>query len=427
MAQEALKKTKKPEFLTTVSYSRLTTYDKCPELFRLIHADKILPREPDTVATRLGGICHESLEDFYGDETGTIQSPYDALVREEGIWDRILTQDNLLGLKEPLQAYAHYTTQLFARASASYKGRDAIRKSDGSVSYAPQMTGAWKDAARQYGLNQKAGYIDNVAAKAGDRWKDVSLSEVYAGSLGIMYTYQHDPRITSVVAIELPIGEIQWAAADAEGNQLFNEDGTPVLTNTRSKPYPLWVDPETGKNVQLGVLNEFFLPELDANGKLKKTADGKLVYRKDVLFNGYIDWLVRDEQGRLIITDHKTNSGEPPTPMKVSRHEQMNLYGLMIEEVFGETPYALAMNHLKSGKLILAPYSREKAEKAIERLLLVEKATRDRVFIGKDPDAYGTRCVEKGQKAGEYRLCYALQYCHPEVYAAHKGLSFNAA
>lgn len=400
----------------TVSYSGLTVYDECSMLYRLQRVDRVLPPMADTEATRIGQFCHASLEAYYGDESGQIESPYHELTRPGGIWDQELQACKLQMLMPKLQAYAHHTTGLYERASAAYKGKDAIRKKDGSVSAAPHMTKAWTDYAKQHGLTQLADYINHTAAKiAPARWEDVNLSQVYAESLGIMYPYRHPVEIDAVVAIELPISEIQFHAADENNQPLYDELGQPVPTSRVRGPYPIHLD-EDNRQTTLNVLYPFFLPVLGPDGKLVKTEDGDYVRREDLLFNGYIDLVARNPQGELLIIDHKTNSGEVPSKGKISRHEQMLVYGFMITLLGGEKPAYVGMNHLRSGRLILAEFSMEKAELAMERLLSIVAGIEKRVFVRQNPDGYHSRCVVKPFRDGEPpRLCPGLPHCHPEV------------
>lgn len=400
----------------TVSYSGLTVYDECSMLYKLQRIDRVIPAMSDTNATRIGTFCHTSLEHYYGDETGTVQSPYDELTRAGGIWDQELESCQLQMLRPKLQAYAHHTTALYERASASYKGKDAIRKKDGAVSAAPHMTKAWTDYARQHGLNQLSDQIDQVAAKvAPERWEGLSLSQVYAESLGIMYPYRHPADIDAVVAIELPVSEIQFQGADEENQPLYDELGQPVPTSRVRGPHPMWVD-DKGQTAVLNVLYPFYLPALDENGRLIPDGQGDYVRREDLLFTGYIDLVARNEKGELLIIDHKTNAGEVPSRSKISRHEQMLVYGFMVTLLGGEQPAYVGMNHLRSGKLVLAEFSMAKAEVAVERLLSIVSGIEKKVFVRQNPDGYHSRCVVKPFREGEPpRLCPGLPHCHPEV------------
>ena len=158
---------------SAVSYSKLTTYDRCTELYKLKYVLGVPESKEDTLATRLGSICHASLEAYYLDGGQTITSPYDALTRDGGIWEEELAKVglNLPGLRRDLQNYAHHMTKLYYRASAQYAGADKIRKADGTVSVAPQMTTAWKQYVKAHALDALALYIDTFESVTIFFWK----------------------------------------------------------------------------------------------------------------------------------------------------------------------------------------------------------------------------------------------------------------
>lgn len=396
------------------SYSKLTTYDRCSQLFKLIYVDNIPEARQDTVATTLGSFCHAGLEAFYEDETGKVESPYHALMSEGGIWDQELKRSNLLMLRPDLVKYANHMAHLYGRASASYKGADAIRKSDGSIAMAPQMTGAWKAYCKKHGLDFLSRKLDNTAAKADKRWAAISLSDVFAQTVGIMHAYQNPKEIAAVVAIELPVSEQWFLAADKDNNPLIDTDGNPVKTSRTRGPHPMFRD-ENNRPTLVEIENEFRMPELDeATGRLKRDEEGNIVFSTDVLFNGYIDMLARNESGELLIIDHKTSSGKVPAVEKISRHEQLLVYGFIVYHLSGEMPSAIGINHLRSGRLILAPFSLEKAELAIERLCGNRRGAELNVFVKQDPYGWGSKCIQ--DKKDSVDFCPGLKYCFPDVY-----------
>lgn len=396
------------------SYSKLTTYDRCSQLFKLIYVDNIPEARQETVATSLGSFCHAGLETFYQDETGTVESPYHALMSEGGIWDQELKRSNLTMLRPDLVKYANHMVHLYGRANPAYKGADAIRKSDGSVSVAPQMTGAWKAYCKKHGLDFMSRKLDNTAAKADKRWAAISLSDVFAQTVGILHAYQNPKDIAAVVAIELPISEQWFLAADKNGKPLLDETNNPVKTSRTRGPHPVFRD-ENNQPKLIEIENEFRMPELDeTTGKLKRDAEGNIIFSEDVLFNGYIDMLARNEAGELIIVDHKTSSGKVPTVEKISRHEQLLVYGFIVYHLSGEMPAAIGINHLRSGRLVLAPFSLERAELAIERLCGNRRGAELSVFVKQDPYGWGSKCIQ--EKKDNVELCPGLKYCFPDVY-----------
>lgn len=410
---------------SAVSYSKLTTYDRCSELYKLKYVQGIPESREDTVATRLGGICHTALEVFYEDGGVNVATPYDALVGEGGVWEKELADSGISVLKRELQTYAHHMTKLYWRANAQYTGADKIRKADGTPSVAPQMTGVWKQYVKANRLDELARHIDTVAARVSKRWQGISLSEVYATTLGITYPYKNPREIQAVVAIELPISEILMQAANADGSPMVDADGNAIGTSRARGPHPVYIDPVTGKGVLVDIQHEFYLPALGPDGKIAKDSDGNVIFRDDVLFNGYLDMIARDADGKLYIIDHKT-SKECPTETKVARHEQLLAYGFIIHHLFGETPDYICINSLRTGVLVKAKFDLDRAEKAMERLAAIVDSIEKKAFVKKDPDAYMTMCVIKSFRDGEPpNLCPGLKYCHPDVYKQYAMADMN--
>ncbi len=401
----------------TVSFSGLTNYDKCSKLYELARVTMEVDAYVDTEATRMGSFCHEALERHYETDEGLLRTPFDHL---QDLWAEELAKYGLSGLQSRMQELAHHTTALYQRARADYKGADAIRKGDGSVPKAAHMTGPWTAYAREHGLGKMEADINGWARKnAPDRWgqPNMSLSKVYTESLGIMWPYTHPEAIASVVdgGIEFKISDVRYVVDDGHGNPLEDGQGGWVLDSKRGKN-KLWKN-AAGKTVPMEVLNPWYLPKLGPDGKLMRDADGDLVFRDDILWNGYIDMLARDVRERLLVIDHKTNGGDPPAPAKVGRHEQMGVYGFIIKDMSGEEPHELAMNHLRSNRLVRARYSQAAADKAMERMLTIVDAIDKNVFVPQHPDAYETQCIKKGFRDNDPPvLCPGLRLCHPEVY-----------
>lgn len=417
----------------SMSYSRATMYDECSQLYKLVNIDGLVEKGGDTDATRLGKICHQAIENQLNDETGTVISPYDELVKAGGIWDQELAKYNLTELKGRLQALAHHTTSLYERATARYKGPDAIRKADGSVAVAPDKCKPWTEYVRAHGLDGMASQIDNLAAKAAPKhWKDVSLSKVYTATLGIMYPYKHPAEIDRVVAVEYAISEFWWQAAHEDGSAMVDEAGAPVPTTRQRGPHPLYEDPETKKPVFIRIDNPWFMPKVDAFGKLIKTdavdpvTGLPLVYerRDDLVLTAYIDLISRSPKMLLDVIDHKSSSGESPSVEKVARHEQCLIYGLLIYTLTGVAPDRVGLNWLKQHQLVMADFTLEAAELALERFLSIIANTEKGAFQKQHVDGYHSKCVKQGgdPRLGP-RLCPALAVCWPRE-AAKYGVEF---
>lgn len=398
---------------TAYSYSRLTTYDKCSELYRLMYQVGLGDVRQDTFHTRLGSYCHSALESFYNCTDGSVASPYEALTGPKGIWDTELTKLGLDPVREDLNRYAGHMTKLYARANHKYKGHDAIRTKDGKVTESPQFTTPGREYIRQFGLDTLATKVDRMAAALSENWQTVSLSDVYAQSQAMLYQYKNPEEIDTVVMVELGISDIYYQAADEEGKPLKDSKGKPIVTLKARGDKPLWKDPE-GKPRIIQINAEQYMPSIAKDGSIERDDTGEIKWSKTGLFHGYIDLIARDKEGRLMVIDHKT-SKEMPTEAKVSRHEQLLAYGWAVSHLTGEDVYAIGINDLRRNKLILAKFDMVKALEAVKRLASIQRGIEAGVFIKRDPQAYETPCVRKS-KTNEYTLCPGLKYCHEEVY-----------
>jgi hypothetical protein len=389
------------------SFSKLEVYEKCSELYRLTYETQLPDIRQDTFHTRLGTFCHTSLEDFYGCEDGTITSPYDALVRKGGIWDRELERCGLSMLKPDIMRYANHIVKLYERAHWTYQGKDPIRAPKD-----PTATKVWTDYVRSFGLDRMAAKIQNVAAETSKDWESCSLPEVVGASLGIMYMYRHPTVIDSIVAIELPLSEAKYAAADSQGKKMEG-----VETTKRRGPHPVFKN-NKGETELLSVDNPFFMPEDAGDRTIKRNKKSEVVFSSEVMFNGYIDLVARDKHGRLILIDHKTNKEEPSVD-KVAIHEQLLAYGFAIYHLTGEMPHKIGINHLRSSKLVLADFDIKKAEEVLERWLAIQNAAKNKIYIKQNPYAFNSRCITMDFKTKKNSFCPGFKHCHPDLWAKH--------
>lgn len=444
------------------SYSQLKAYEDCGALHDLVRNQRLIKGFEGSVYTAIGNACHDPLEtwlnQYLSEDAPAYETPYDYMVAADGYWDTKLKAMGLLDLKPRLQTYAFHTTNLYYRSSASFKGPDAIRKADGTVPKAPQMTTPWKDYARKHGLAQMESEINTLAARVDAFYKAVPFAQVYAESLGIMYPYKHPEAIASVVAVELPVSEVMFQAqqpvmvqvavgldelgneeydsiqaVDKDGNLMWepmvDAEGQPVPSSVRRGPHPVWMD-EAGRPVNfLFVENPFWLPQLDSQGHLIPDPDkpGDYLRRTDAVFTAFIDLLARDADGCLGVVDHKTNGGDAPKPAYVGLVEQFNLYAKIVHLQYDEQADWLAMNHLRSNTLVRSPYVSANGTAALERLLSLIRSIEMGVFTKADPLAYSNPCVKKPARDNEpLQICEGLKFCHPNVHAMYKQMGLAA-
>lgn len=85
-------------------------------------------------------------------------------------------------------------------------------------------------------------------------------------------------------------------------------------------------------------------------------------------FTGYIDLVLRDKDGNVILLDHKSKGSIKPHE-KEEYFRQLYLYATQCEALYGTKPHKLVLNLFRSGTSIVTKYNEEASEKAISRLL----------------------------------------------------------
>ena len=127
-------------------------------------------------------------------------------------------------------------------------------------------------------------------------------------------------------------------------------------------------------------------------------------------FTGFVDLLLRDGNGNLIIVDHKSSdpflkkNGEPYAKSKEQFDNyvrQLSLYCYGIEQMYGEKPVKIVFHHFKNdGKLTVLPVDDELIDSATTWCLdVIKKIYDDEAF---DPKTKTGFC---------YRLCDYRRNC----------------
>lgn len=130
----------------------------------------------------------------------------------------------------------------------------------------------------------------------------------------------------------------------------------------------------------------------------------------DYHFTGFVDLLLRDKDGNLIIVDHKSSdpflkkNGEPYAKTKEQFEnytKQMGLYCKGIDQMYGEMPTKIVFHHFKNdGKLTVIHVSERLIEEAVTWCLgVIEKIYNDETFDAKPKTGF---C---------YRLCDYRKDC----------------
>ena len=313
------------------SVSRLQTYLKCGEAYRLQYIEKIDRQYTHSYSTVVGSLVHNALEiHFLGSDKSLIEifeTTSEAALVGLGLLDSV--GDGVYG---DILRYARGVRSLYERASAAYTGTDAIRTAKGDVPSMPQATSAWKEAMNGLGQGRLKDGLDALMMGKGLAF---SLCEAYAEAYSITRNYQ----VPKLEAMYVELGLSKYS-----GEEVLN-------------PVPLPAEYGGTKGIYL---------------------------------SGSID-LVAKYHGKLTIIDHKTSSGPAPSPEEVSTNPQLLAYAWAYEKLTGQVVEGVAINHIRSGKLVWAPLSVHK-DRVLDSLLGVHKAIEVGYFPLHTPSEYDSPC-----------------------------------
>ncbi len=321
------------EDYTYYSVSRLQTYLKCGEAYRLQYEEKLKREYTYSYSTVIGSLVHNALE-WYFNSQGSDKSLIDLFetTSEAALVDLKILADTDTGVYEDLQRYARGVRSLYERASATYTGPDPIRTAKGDVPSVPQNTSSWKEAMVDLGQGRLKDGLDALALGKG---LSFSLCDAYAEAYALTRNY----KVPAMDAMYVELGLSKY-----EGLEMVN----PVI-----------------------------LP--DEYGGIK-----------GIYLSGSID-LVAMYNGKLSIIDHKTSSGAAPSTEEVSTNPQLLAYAWAYEQLTGQVVEGVAINHIRSGTMVWAPPSPHK-DKVLQSLLGVHKAIEVSYFPRHTPSEYDSPC-----------------------------------
>ncbi len=342
------------------SYSQLQSYRGCSMRYKHYYIDKYKLREVNGY-TELGSLVHECIERFYKGEFPSVPDAF------KPVMSQYLTKLGLQSWRNELEAISDVLKDLLLRASAAYRGPDAIRTGNGDVPKNPAMTSAWKKELERHNLNHRIDLCNaSCVRQLPEEWANVKMVDVYTQVDHLTRTYTHPAILAEVNAIEFGFS-------------------IPVYGDPNSP------DPEKQED---SILNLARLP----SGRV---------------FRGFIDLVGKDHLGRWVIIDHKTSSGEPPTVLKVAHHEQLLLYAYFWHQLTGVWPAKIGISHLRSGTTVCADVDTTLAERAAQRHDLIVNAIDKKVFIKHAPFEYGSPCLSKDCSLED--CCPYISVCHREV------------
>jgi hypothetical protein len=349
------------DFPHLYSYSQLNTYKDCGVKYRKYYLENNKKREV-TQATEIGSLVHSCIENFYLGEAPSAGIAFEAVI------SNYLEERKIDKYYYDLQEISHFFNALYYRASAEYKGRDAIRTADGGIPKNPTMTRVWKDEVKRSGIDQKIDDINNeINYILPDSYASIKMATVYSEAEFLAKRYKHPTLIKEVSSIEFG-----FSVPDHVGD-------------------PTSPDPEQQ------------VPHIKNLATLPNGA----------VFRGFIDLVGKLADGSTIIVDHKTSSGEPPSELKVKHHEQLLLYAFFWNQLTGEWPSKIGISHLRSGTLVTANVNQEMAIQAALRHSEVVEAIGKNVFLKNAPFEFGSPCL--GREGTLATACPYLPECHRSV------------
>lgn len=126
-------------------------------------------------------------------------------------------------------------------------------------------------------------------------------------------------------------------------------------------------------------------------------------------FTGYIDLLMRDPDGNLVICDHKSKNGFKSKKERRDYLNQLYLYSIYVHEKYGEYPTHLIFNMFRAHKLDVTEFSIEELNATIKWFVsTIEKIRNDEIFEDKIATYYHERDKSLSEYKGDDFYCTAL-------------------
>lgn len=134
-------------------------------------------------------------------------------------------------------------------------------------------------------------------------------------------------------------------------------------------------------------------------------------------FIGYIDLILRDPDGNIIIVDHKSKSGFSSKREKQEYLRQLYLYSLYVHEKYGQYPTKLCFNMFRANKLEEALFNEAELQETLQWFTTtIQKICEDEEFEDKIAHAYRIRSkdLDTYQRDDFYccNLCNVRHLCN---------------
>lgn len=349
----------------TTSYSRLTSYPKCPTKYNYTYENKIQHNLIETVEESLitGTLTHLLLEEYLNSGVQGDDSKDKAVDRVVLKWLQdscklvskeqdgfILAEININDVK----FYVKKIGRIYRRCGAGYKEEDAIRNNDGStprdiIKYPPAVLKREVQAAGLYTIGLS---INNAATDLNQQFRRIVLTDILGKAAFYFYSFNIPEWVKKTIGVELRFDDykVEW---------------------------------------------------------------------KNKIWLGGIDWVFETEGEALVICDHKTEK-EKTSGLDVLYHPQLNLYVSLYSSIFNRTPSYIAINHLPSAQLVVAEVDLNIVKEVVRGLSNLEDNIQNSVKEGKwrkplAPFEYNSPCLTRDwQTKGLSRVCKFFKHCWPD-------------
>ena len=261
-------------------------------------------------------------------------------------WNNELEKYDLGKLADELDRITQDLVHLDDRCTENYEGPDPIRSQNGDVYSKPKASKAYQQAYAELKLEERRILVDQQVAAAA------------APDSSWLY---------------LPV-----SAVYSESTAILRDWKSPKLIKTA-------LAVEKAFNAQFQIRTE-----------------------ESTFLTGKIDLICTTVDGKLMIVDHKTSKGDPPPDWKVAMNDQLLLYAWMHLLMTGDLVDLIAIHHVRTGRLVAAPFDMTRAEQVVQRHEHAVRGIQSGIFIAQNPVNYIQNCYNNGI------TCPFLGYCHPD-------------
>jgi hypothetical protein len=337
----------------TTSFSRLETYQKCSWLYKRKYEDKCRPDEPFNEHLIRGSFVHEILEEILDPETKTSTSE-DALYLCFSKW---LTQLSVeTDLEKAWDFFNKFGDMLWAATEKCKDPGLMIRTTAGEVPKDLEKfpTNAWKSLLFKEKIDKTKFEMDNMAGACNPAFLNFSFSYFMGGIFAMVKDFTIPDWVKTTVSVE--------------------------------------------KGFSTCETDKLLLPGTT-----------------DLYFNGYLDWVVRTKEDKLVILDHKT-SKKKPSQQSVQNLPQLNLYAWGYKKVYGVFPDQIGIHHIRSGEYILARVDSEIVRRTLVNFSNIqEEGVSRKAFVRRNPSDYNSPCLTRDYRTDKVTyVCPFLGECWPE-------------